>query len=120
MSNGFRDDLFLFGIKGEVVYAYYFVDNSPKQTPINLNECSPILKSLSKLKDVVSPAMSDINTDLLIQIEISEFANKKISLNNLSYAAYEELTRNQYDVFGLLDVCLALDYDTVFKNSVVS
>ena len=69
----------------------------------------PILRPLSQLKEVVCQAMSNINTDMSVAIEISEFANKKIILHNLSYGAYEELLRNHYDIFGLIDAGIAID-----------
>ena len=110
ITNGYRDDLIMFGIKSHSIYSYFFVNGAEKSTVSNFLESYPFLKPLSDLKDVVSPEMSEINTDTLIAIEISEFANKKISLHNLSYAAYEELLRNHYDVFGLLEKNIAIDY----------
>jgi len=77
----------------------------------DIKNCLPLLKPLDELKDVVGIAMSEINTDTLIAIEISEFANKKISLRNLSHAAYEELMRHHYDIFDLFQNGLAEIYD---------
>lgn len=72
------------------------------------------LKPLPALKDPVSLDMP--NTDLLVQIEISEFANKQISLSSLSYGAFQDLVRDHFDVFGLIDSGLAVDVNSLNKQ----
>ena len=74
-------------------------------TPDNFK---PILRQLSDYADIDSDALCDLNCDLSDQIQISEFANKRISLSAISVGAFEILVSNHVDVFGLIDEGLAL------------
>lgn len=73
----------------------------------------PILRPLSDYKDVNSKAMSDLNCDLSSQIQISDFANKKIGISDLSYTNACVLFQNHVDIFGLIDNDLAVDINTI-------
>ena len=68
----------------------------------------PILRPLSYYADIDSDAMNDLNCDLSDQIQISEFASKRISLSAISVSAYNICLSNHIDVFGLIDQGLAL------------
>src|SRR5574344_1475491 len=50
-----------------------------------------ILRPLSDYADIDSDALCDINCDMSDQIQISEFANKRISLSAISVGAFEIL-----------------------------
>lgn len=69
----------------------------------------PILSPLSEYKDINSKSMNNLNTDLEIQIEICDLANKKISFQSLSYGAAIECFANKIDVFGLIEKGLAVE-----------
>lgn len=73
-----------------------------------LYECKPILRQLSDYADINSDAMNSLNCDISEQIQISEFASKRISLSSVSVGAFEILVSNHVDVFGLIDQGLAL------------
>jgi len=68
----------------------------------------PILRPLSDYADINSDAMNSLNCDLSDQIQISEFASKRISLSSVSVGAFDILVSNHIDVFGLIDQGLAL------------
>jgi hypothetical protein len=72
------------------------------------DQFKPILRPLSDYADIDSDALCDINCDMSDQIQISEFANKRISLSAISVGAFEILVSNHVDVFGLIDEGLAL------------
>ena len=74
-------------------------------TPDNFK---PILRPLSDYTDINSDTMNSLNCDMSDQIQISEFASKKISLSSVSAGAYDILISNHIDVFGLIDQGLAL------------
>mgnify|MGYP003426619548 FL=1 len=78
-----------------------------------LYECKPILRPLSDYTDITSKAMSDLNCDLTNQMDIQEFALKKMSLSSLLYSSFEVLTRNHVDIFGLIPEGLAIDINTL-------
>lgn len=80
-------------------------------TPDNFK---PILRQLSDYADIDSDALCDLNCDLSDQIQISEFASKRISLSAISVGAFEILVSNHVDVFGLIDQGLALPLTFVF------
>jgi hypothetical protein len=71
------------------------------------DQFKPILRPLSDYADIDSDALCDINCDMSDQIQISEFANKRISLSAISVGAFEILVSNHVDVFGLIDQGLA-------------
>ena len=71
-------------------------------------EIKPLLRPLSDYADIDSNALCDINCDMSDQIQISEFASKRISLSSVSVGAFEILVSNHVDVFGLIDQGLAL------------
>mgnify|MGYP007124179268 CR=1 FL=1 len=73
-----------------------------------LYECKPILRPLSDFADIDSDALCDLNCDMSDQIQISEFASKRISISSLSAGSFDILTANKVDVFGLIDQGLAL------------
>ncbi len=66
------------------------------------------LHQLSNYADINSDAMNSLNCDISDQIQISEFASKRISLSSVSVGAFEILVSNHVDVFGLIDQGLAL------------
>ena len=74
-------------------------------TPDNFK---PILRPLSDYADINSDAMNSLNCDMSEQIQISEFASKRISLSSVSVGAFDILVSNHVDVFGLIDEGLAL------------
>lgn len=80
-------------------------------TPDNFK---PILRPLSDYTDINSDAMNSLNCDMLDQIQISEFASKKISLSSVSVGVFEICVSNHIDVFGLIDQGLALPLTFVF------
>ena len=73
-----------------------------------LYECKPILRPLSDFADINSDAMNSLNCDMSEQIQISEFASKRISLSSVSVGAFDILVSNHVDVFELIDQGLAL------------
>lgn len=73
----------------------------------------PILRPLSDYTDITSKAMSDLNCDLSDQMDIQEFALKKMSLASLSYGSFEVLVRNLVDIFGYIENGLAIDINTL-------
>lgn len=73
----------------------------------------PILRPLSDYTDITSKAMSDLDCDLTNQMDIQEFALKKMSLSSLLYSSFEVLTRNHVDIFGLIPEGLAIDKNTL-------
>ena len=77
------------------------------------NGLKPILRPLSDYTDITSKAMSDLNCDLTNQMDIQEFALKKMSLSSLLYSSFEVLTRNHVDIFGLIPEGLAIDINTL-------
>lgn len=101
-------------IKG---YSTYGKNNSINLTTnvddIDIEMFKPILIPLSDYKDVNSERLSEINTDLMNQIEITEFANKQSSIASLSYSSFMCLIKDHADVFGLLEKGLAVDYNTI-------
>ncbi len=77
------------------------------------HEIKPILRPLSDYTDITSKAMSDLDCDLTNQMDIQEFALKKMSLSSLLYSSFEVLTRNHVDIFGLIPEGLAIDINTL-------
>lgn len=75
----------------------------------------PILHPLSEVMDINSPLLNSINTDLKIQMEICDLANKKIGYWDVSYGSIEVMCENHIDFFGLIDAGLATDINTL-KN----
>jgi len=78
-----------------------------------VQSCELILRPLSEYSDIHSQSMYDLNTDILIAIEIEEFSNQKKSLASLSYTAYMELLRANADIFNLITEGLAIDINTL-------
>jgi hypothetical protein len=72
------------------------------------DQFKPILRPLSDYADINSDTMNSLNCDISDQIQISEFANKRISLSAISVGAFDILVSNHVDVFGLIDEGLAL------------
>lgn len=72
-----------------------------------------ILHPLSEVMDINSPLFNRINTDLKIQMEICDLANKQIGYWDLSYSAFDVMCENHIDVFGLIDEGLATDINTL-------
>ena len=77
------------------------------------NDYKLILHPLSEVMDINSPLFNSINTDLKIQMEICDLANKKIGYWNVSYGAIEVMCENHIDFFGLIDEGLAVDINTL-------
>ena len=77
------------------------------------HEIKPILRPLSDYTDITSKAMSDLDCDLTDQMDIQEFALKKMSLSSLLYSSFDVLTRNHVDIFGLIPEGLAIDLNTL-------
>ncbi len=77
------------------------------------HEIKPILRPLSDYTDITSKAMSDLDCDLTDQMDIQEFALKKMSLSSLLYSSFDVLTRNHVDIFGLIPEGLAIDINTL-------
>lgn len=75
---------------------------------VQISSCKPMLRPLSDYADIDSDAICNINCDMSDQIQISEFASKRISLSAVSVGAFEILVSNHVDVFGLIDQGLAL------------
>lgn len=73
----------------------------------------PVLRSLSDYADINSSAMSNLNTDLTIQIEIVEFAHRWRSLYGLSFEAYICLISDHADVFNLIEKGLAISINDI-------
>ena len=76
-------------------------------------EIKPILRPLSDYTDITSKSMSDLDCDLTDQMDIQEFALKKMSLSSLLYSSFDVLTRNHVDIFGLIPEGLAIDINTL-------
>jgi hypothetical protein len=72
------------------------------------DQFKPILRPLSDYADINSDTMNSLNCDISDQIQISEFANKRISLSAISVGAFDILVSNHVDVFCLIDQGLAL------------
>lgn len=75
---------------------------------VQISSCKPLLRPLSDYADINSDAMNSLNCDMSEQIQISEFASKRISLSSVSVGAFDVLVSNHVDVFGLIDQGLAL------------
>jgi hypothetical protein len=63
-----------------------------------------LLRPMSALDE---KALSDINCDLLDQIEMKDFRDKHTSLHNMSYGVIQILLQYHYDVFELIEQGLA-------------
>ena len=94
----------LTGINGIFAYLNYHGAN----LSFEIEKIKPILRPLSDYADIDSDALCDINCDMSDQIQISEFASKRISLSAISVSAYNICLSNHIDVFGLIDQGLAL------------
>ena len=98
-------------------YSTYGMNNNINLTTniddIDIECFMPILRPLSDYTDITSKAMSDLNCDLTNQMDIQEFALKKMSLSSLLYSSFEVLTRNHVDIFGLIPEGLAIDINTL-------
>jgi len=80
---------------------------------ISIDQIKPILRPLSDYTDITSKSMSDLDCDLTDQMDIQEFALKKMSLSSLLYSSFDVLTRNHVDIFGLIPEGLAIDINTI-------
>lgn len=81
----------------------------------NIESIKPLFRLLSDYTDINSPSMSDLNTDLDIQMEICDLSNKKIHYRSLSYGTALTCFKAHIDVFRLIDKGLAIDINTVEK-----
>lgn len=88
-----------------------------EEAEIGFDTFKPILRPLSDYAAINSTVMSNINADIIIQIEIAEFANKHRSLNSVSYGAFSELIKVHADVFGLIEQGLAIDINTLTTHN---
>src|SRR5574344_920650 len=77
----------------------FIAENNATATPIH----KLLLRPLSDYADINSDAMNSLNCDMSEQIQISEFASKRISLSSVSVGAFDVLVSNHVDVFGLID-----------------
>lgn len=104
-NNTYPDDVNLVtGLMDET----YFIERNSKYAYGDIENCKPILRQLSDYADINSDALCDVNCDMSDQIQISEFASKRISLSAVSVGAFDILVSNHVDVFGLIDEGLAL------------
>lgn len=81
-----------------------------------IDEIKPILRPLSDMTDINSERMGDLNIDLMDQMQISDFASKYISLEQLSYGNVKTLLMLHIDIFGLIEADLAIDINTLDAN----
>jgi len=72
-----------------------------------------ILKPLSDYTDINSKAMNDLNLDVNDQIDLVEFANKIIGLNQISYGLYQIMCKNHIDFNRLIETGKAIDINTL-------
>lgn len=86
----------------------FIISIDDRKLAINVTNYKPLLRPLFDYADIDSDALCDLNCDLSDQIQISEFASKRISLSAVSVGAFEILVSNHVDVFGLIDEGLAL------------
>jgi len=63
-----------------------------------------LLRPISALDE---KTLSDINCDLLDQINMKDFRDKHTSLHNMSYGVIQILLQYHYDIFGLIEQGLA-------------
>ena len=82
----------------------FITENNATKTPTH----KLLLRQLSNYADIDSEALCDLNCDVSDQIQVSEFASKRISISSVSVGAFEILVSNHVDVFGLIDEGLAL------------
>lgn len=73
----------------------------------------PLMMPLSAFTDINSPAMNALNTDLSIQMEICDLANKQINYMSLSYGTALECFNSKIDIFDLISHRLAIDMITL-------
>lgn len=73
----------------------------------------PILQPLSDYTDINSPAMVELNCDLLDQIEISSYARSETGFSGLNYHAATICFENHIDIFKLIEKGLAVDTNTI-------
>lgn len=78
-----------------------------------IEDINPILRPLSEYKDINSKSMNNLDTDLQIQVEIWDLANKKIAFQSISYGTAMECFANHIDIFGLIDKGLAIDINSI-------
>ena len=89
------------------------LNNFPYMIKFHIDKIKPILRPLSDYTDITSKSMSDLDCDLTDQMDIQEFALKKMSLSSLLYSSFDVLTRNHVDIFGLIPEGLAIDINTL-------
>ena len=100
----YKDSLDCLSDNEHISLENFIAENNATATPTH----KLLLRPLSDYADIDSDALYDINCDMSDQIQISEFASKRISLSAVSVGAFEILVSNHVDVFGLIDEGLAL------------
>lgn len=84
-------------------------DNMLTRVSVLLSEIKPFLYPLYYFEDSDSELFRSLKcSDVSIELNLVDFANKRISINSLYYATYEFCLSRHIDVFGLIDQGLAL------------
>jgi len=104
-----KDDTYtIYGVASDVVFYDRLAISS-----IYIGRIKPILRPLSEYKDINSKSMNNLDTDLQIQVEIWDLANKKIAFQSLSYGTAMECFANHIDIFGLIEKGLAININSI-------
>jgi hypothetical protein len=101
----YNPDVIVFDeIKAKIIGFTDFTDNNPVRVVTEDNTMIDVM--LNQIKLVLLP-LSDLDDD----------ENTPEFLQDCTYSFVVYLIENHYDVFGLIDKGLAVDYNTVFPKS---
>lgn len=80
---------------------------------LSIEEFKAILNPLSDYIDILGKGINMLNIDVQDQIELCDFADKKIGLSQVSYGLYEIMCKNHIDFNRLIEKGLAIDKNTL-------
>lgn len=104
------------GIEYSEVNGYYFVGESLHvtynggSTGKDISLFKPILRPLSDYFDINSPAMNELNMDVMDQIELANLADGTFHVSELPYRLICSLAEEHIDFMGLIPAGLAISY----------